>query len=132
MGLTAAAAPVIHVRVGTNDCGGFNGDWKLVTIGEVQGLPLFGYEFYGIEWNNCRYGPKPSTVYTFVKWTAVGITTNTQLQPTAGVGKNPGIDQTISVGLATAGNVHVTACLKWFNSASQEQWSCGKSQGPLQ
>lgn len=112
----------IAVRVGKNNCGGFNGEYALIVIGEVQGLPLWGMEFYGTEWDNCDYYTPNTTVYTYVKWTAVGITSNTQLEPPAS-GNSVGINQTISVGIVTPGPVYVTACLKWNNG-----WGCGPSQ----
>lgn len=126
--LAAAAAPVIHVRVGTNSCAGFNGNWAAIVIGNVNGLPLWGYQFWGIEWNNCQYGFPASRSYVYVKWTSLGIPSNTQLQTTAVAGQSVGVNQTIPVGASTMSNVYVTACLKWYNNFEQAQWSCGGSQ----
>ena len=126
--LVASSAPEIQVRVGTNNCAGFNGQWVAQVIGMVQGLPLWGYQFYGIEWDDCYYGYPASTAYTYVKWTASGITSNTQLQPPAGAGQSVGINQTIPTGIETMSDVYVTACLKWYTFLQQLQWSCGYSQ----
>lgn len=119
---TANNPNAISVRVGKNNCGGFNGDWYLTVLDDINGLPDWGMVFYGTEWDNCDYYTPNTTVYTYIKWTAIGITNNTPLQPPAS-GDSVGINQTIGVGVVTPGPVYATACLKWNNG-----WGCGPSQ----
>src|ERR1700727_1526368 len=56
-----AAGPEIQVRVGKNNCGGFNGTESIyisgydMSPGGGYGFPLWAVKVWGIEWDNCNY-----------------------------------------------------------------------------
>jgi hypothetical protein len=124
----AASKPEIKVRVGKNNCGGFNGDWTIAIIGYEtsptgDSLPLYGLQVWGEEWDSCDVYTPNTTVYTYVKFTALGITDNEPLD-TSAHGNSVGVEvNTFPTGVVSAGDIYVTACLKWNNG-----WGCGPSQ----
>lgn len=58
--ISLTAAPQIQVRVGKNNCGGFNGNYSIYIAGYDTGpgggsFPIWGLTVSGTEWDNCDY-----------------------------------------------------------------------------
>jgi hypothetical protein len=109
---SAQAAPDategVSVRVGKNNCGGFNGNvyWG------------YGYiQITGTLWNDCDYYTPDTTVYLYLKFTTLGDTTNVAVGHVS-VGSVKVNDYYNLV--ASPGEISVDACLKWNNG-----WGCG-------
>lgn len=102
------AVKSVSVRVGKNNCGGFNGNvyWG---VGYIQ--------ITGILWNDCDYYTPNTTVYLYLKFTTLGYTTNVAVGQVSVGSAN--VDDYYNL-VASPGNISVDACLKWNNG-----WGCG-------
>ncbi len=102
----------VSVRVGKNNCGGFNGNvsWG---FGDIN--------IWGTLWDNCDAYTANTTVYLYLKFTVLGTTYNDPVQSVSGgsTGVNAGSDSLA----ASPGGIYVDTCLKWNNG-----WGCGPSQ----
>jgi hypothetical protein len=125
----ASSSPEVQVRVGPNNCGGFNGQ-------VVTGNTPFPYDtpwvqVYGIVWDDCGPYIYPSTVYVYVNYhcflchNPVNYSVGSVYDGGPGgvsTGLNSGQQDTPS-GFDAAG-IKVTACME-----SAYGWQCGAGKG---
>jgi hypothetical protein len=126
---TSAASPQVQVRVGKNNCGGFNGE---VLTGNTPFPYNSGWvQVYGIVWDDCGAYTYPTTVYVYVSYDcfACGNPVNYSVGNVSSSG--PGdVSTSLDSGQQDtpsgfdASGIKVTACLKW-----NAGWACGKGQG---
>jgi hypothetical protein len=121
------ASPQIQVRVGKNNCAGYNGDWELVPVEIGVGI-VNGLHTWGTIWDDCGQYTHPTTVYLYFNLAGSG-------QPALNVsyqGPTAGGTGDVSAGVDTGWalpsdspppQIVADACLKWNNG-----WGCGPSE----
>jgi hypothetical protein len=124
-----AAAPQIQVRVGKNNCAGFNGNVAQGYNGPYPISYTAWIQLYGTAWDDCGVYTYPTQVFIYLKYDCLQCTTqNVQVD-----GPYSGGTGNVSKGINTGemntpsgfdpSNIYVTACLKWNTG-----WGCGTSQ----
>lgn len=126
--VASESTPEVEVRVGKNNCAGFNGQ---VVQGITPGEPPISadvawVQVYGTAWDDCGVYTYPTTVYVYVNYScllcsnvnySVGSVYDGGPQSVSS-GINSGERDTPS-GFGPSG-ITVTACLKW-----NAGWGCG-------
>jgi ABC-type transport system substrate-binding protein len=128
--ISLASSPEIQVRVGSENCAGFNGQESIYISGydtDPAGdeFPLWALQVWGIEWDNCGVY---TVEYTYVKFSAGGVGFNQYIVPTVSGDGSTGVNQVWPTALAAPSNVYVTACLSVLPGNG---WECGKGAGPF-
>jgi hypothetical protein len=124
-----SAAPQIQVRVGKNNCAGYNGQivWGYVP----PPLDSWYFETYGTAWDDCGVYTYPTQVFIYISYTCFNCIGRVSLPGITGPysggtgnvseGIPPAVLYTFSAFGPSA--VEVTACLKWNTG-----WGCGAPQ----
>jgi hypothetical protein len=102
----------VSVRVGKNNCGGFQGTLEWGTAVDIY--------IAGTLWDSCNYYTPNTTVYLYVKYNDILGTHNDMINYVSG--------SSISVRYydwtsTSPSNIWVDTCLKWNNG-----WGCGPAQ----
>jgi hypothetical protein len=135
----SAAAPGqasagVQVRVGKNNCGGFNG--KVEYDSNPDPFPSVGVTYwiqiFGDVWDDCGIYTYPSTVYVYLSFNCLQC--NNPVNWDVGHVYDGGPNN-VSGGLNTGqqdtpsdfgpSSIKVDACLKWNNG-----WGCGPAKAP--
>ncbi len=121
--VTSDASPQIQVRVGKNNCAGYNGDWDLEPVDTGVGI-VNEFSTWGTIWDDCGQYTRPTTVYLYINFGG-GLNPGYQGPTASGTGD---VSAGVNTGWVLASalpppQIVADACLKW-----NAGWGCGPSQ----
>lgn len=108
--------PSVSIRVGKNDCGGYNGNisWGVGYI-----------ETWGTIWDDCDYYTPNTTVYLYLTYSLAGTqvcySSYCPVASVSGYYASHGVNYSdSSLGFLSPSGIELDLCLKWNNG-----WGCG-------
>jgi hypothetical protein len=122
-----SSCPPVSVRVGKNDCGGFNGNiewYDSTTPPQV----VFIINVWGTIWDDCGAYTHPTTVYLYLSYDCFGCSHQNysiaSVNSPSTYNVSTGVNNTSGTPTGYApSNVKMTACLSYPGG-----WGCGPSQ----
>ena len=123
----SGSSPQVQVRVGKNNCAGYNGQigWSFIGVS----VDSWFFQTYGTAWDDCGVYTHPTQVFIYISWTCFSCDPGNLGIDGPYSGGTGNVSEGINTGplytfeLTGPSNVKVTACLKWNNG-----WGCGTPQ----
>lgn len=123
----ASSSPTIHVRVGPNNCAGYNGEIFWVYFPTITAWVI---DTYGVLWDNCySHYSRPSTVYVYVSYNELDEPRQNfqafSLHDAGPGGVSQGVDSgdVPTMDIFGPSDIVITACIQSING-----WQCGAGQ----